>query len=959
MANRSRKPEQRAYTMRLQNLDPDDSSWRTRLWETHVAVNRGAKVFGDWLLTLKGGLPHTLVDEPVATGMGKRKTERDPTPEDRKNRRVLLALSWLSVESKEGAPTEYLVGDQKKGKSSKADLEETVAELTDILKSRGLSDDQVEIWIKDCEASLTAAKRKDGVWVNRSKAFDHLARQAGVTRNDAVNVILHHFFGPINEYFELSIQGVEDEEKYRAKPDKLNYVQKAVNWISENWGTGLKSDKGSIGGNLKCILSLDFNCFIGRPKTEILSHIGKALGRHNVQSVSDIAALIGWKTGRHSAGRIALDNLPDEPAEQDLERLRDRMQGEADTKTAKGATRAKTPPAWINQLKDDVCNQSAIPFVCGRNLTFEFSVMLDHAARRVSAHHTWVKTAEAERIAFEQDNSKIRNVPDKARAWLDQYCEQRSIETGAVVPYRIRRRAIQGWPAVCEAWSSSQCRTEPDRIAEVRSLQEDPEVKGKTGDVQLFEALAAPDAVCAWKEEGKVCTDILSDYVAAKEAEFKRQHFKVPMYRHPDALHHPVFCDFGKSRWSIKFDTHEAHKDLTAKKRKANKGPETLRGLTMNLWDGKAISPTRLRWQGKRFSRDLKSAQWPPAPHNARPVSREDRLARAAGGLRRDECAGVLGIFQEKDWNGRLQAPRDQLAKLAHYVGLHGWNAKAVAMRDTLRWILSFSARLVPQGPWYGFRKDSETLLKELGWPYNKTNEKRGTQAKLLLCRIPGLRVLSVDLGHRFAAACAVWQTVTAEELSDACLQAGLLVDDLDQAMHLRLTLPERKGGAIYRRIGPPKLPDGRPHPAPWARLDRQFLIKLQGEDQEARRATDEESERVSTWMLELGLDESERLPRNVDELMTRAMDILRLGLQRHRRRAKIAFNLTAKKKLLPGGGSAEPRGKERVDHLTDALLEWHELQDGRRWTDEWAKALWDKQIVPLIAQQKLASFRE
>ena len=46
---------QRAYTLRLHGVDRNDNSWRDALWATHEAVNNGAKVFGDWLLTLRGG----------------------------------------------------------------------------------------------------------------------------------------------------------------------------------------------------------------------------------------------------------------------------------------------------------------------------------------------------------------------------------------------------------------------------------------------------------------------------------------------------------------------------------------------------------------------------------------------------------------------------------------------------------------------------------------------------------------------------------------------------------------------------------------------------------------------------------------------------------------------------------------------------------------------------------------
>ncbi|PIQ97273.1 MAG: hypothetical protein COV67_05065, partial [Nitrospinae bacterium CG11_big_fil_rev_8_21_14_0_20_56_8] len=101
----------RAYTLRLRGVDPNDQSWRDALWHTHEAVNTGAKAFGDWLLTLRGGLCHTLADMDVPA-KGK-KPARKPTDEERKARRILLALSWLSVESKLGAPAGFIIASGK------------------------------------------------------------------------------------------------------------------------------------------------------------------------------------------------------------------------------------------------------------------------------------------------------------------------------------------------------------------------------------------------------------------------------------------------------------------------------------------------------------------------------------------------------------------------------------------------------------------------------------------------------------------------------------------------------------------------------------------------------------------------------------------------------------------------------------------------------------------------------
>src|SRR3972149_2445107 len=51
----------RAYTLRL--AEADDSKWREHLWTTHCTVNRGVWTWGDWLLTLRGGLPASLADK--------------------------------------------------------------------------------------------------------------------------------------------------------------------------------------------------------------------------------------------------------------------------------------------------------------------------------------------------------------------------------------------------------------------------------------------------------------------------------------------------------------------------------------------------------------------------------------------------------------------------------------------------------------------------------------------------------------------------------------------------------------------------------------------------------------------------------------------------------------------------------------------------------------------------------
>ena len=94
---------QRAYTLRLRGVDPNDTSWREAVWQTHEAVNKGAKVFGDWLLTLRGGLDHNLADTKIKGGKGK--PDRDPTDGERK--------AWMGeVRQREGIDFDYLTVDE-------------------------------------------------------------------------------------------------------------------------------------------------------------------------------------------------------------------------------------------------------------------------------------------------------------------------------------------------------------------------------------------------------------------------------------------------------------------------------------------------------------------------------------------------------------------------------------------------------------------------------------------------------------------------------------------------------------------------------------------------------------------------------------------------------------------------------------------------------------------------------
>lgn len=989
---------QRAYTLRLRPAisrddPPEEAVRKTRemqdaLWATHEAVNKGARVFGDWLLTLRGGLSHELAEPPPGKG---KKRSAEELAAIRKNRRILLALSWLNVEDERGAPG----GSVRVATGQDADLvrgNELLAALCAILSGRRVGKREIEDWVADCGDSLAARIREDAVWVDRSACFDQRCTEfKGLSRDYATEITMT-FFGPSEDYFALPDVEAEQPGPGGAS-EGPEFRILARQWCSTNFGTGEKSDTGTIVDRLRRLARADLSRFAGGRKTDLIAHMSKRLGGRP-PDVDGLRIAIGWKTGRPSSGRLAIDRLPARPTKAAIESMQATFDAEANAKEAAGGTRRV--PAWMPSLRAVVEQKCGMRFKVGegRDYIGEFSVMLDHAARRVSIAHSWTKRAEARRRGFEEDAKRLNKVPPAASAWLDRFVQNRGQSSGAIAAggaYRIRGRAIEGWDEVVKYWnrlnrfseaalerlaanvplgtsSGTDTLQERARIAAARELQSDP-VIDKFGDIQLFETLADDNAGCVWRIDGKADPQILKDYVHGHDARDKMRRFKIPVYRHPDPLRHPVFCDFGNSRWNIKFACHEAAKARAGGKRAVKEDGQWIgdrHALRMGLWNGKLVDDVGLCWSCKRLVTDL--ALDAASKADAVAVTRADRPGRASAGA--FDAVTIRNVFEEKDWNGRLQAPRAQLDRIARHLEKRKHKQAEALLRQT-RWLISFSPRLRPSGPFieYAAAHGIEPNRRGEYYPNAPTNKGRDGLAKLALARLPGLRVLAVDLGHRFAAACAVWETLTTEAFRKETRGLKVVAGSSGKAaLFLHVEQPGRDGRPrtiVYRRIGEDFLRDpktGRlsdnPHPAPWARLDRQFLVKLQGEEQPARRAAPHETDAVRRWENAVGRvrDETgpnkdrDALPNRVDMLMSEAVTSLTRALRRHGDRARIAFNLTAKVKLTPGGGQQVLDRAARVELLAQTLGLWRGLFSGKRWADTWAADEWKKLGLPEIA---------
>ncbi|MCA9049717.1 MAG: type V CRISPR-associated protein Cas12b, partial [Planctomycetaceae bacterium] len=849
-------------------------------------------------------------------------------------------------------------------------VEKVLGAFQNILRKKQIPDSEHESWMNSCRESLSAQIRDDAYWVDRTAAFNELVlRCDGKLTTEWSSRTFFDLIGGSDEYFKLNEEGADADGK--------DFVIKAGNWLSANWGAGDKSDPAAIAEALSRLSEAAAELSTGTTALDAMTALAAALDPTDDKPEDTAAAFkaikksVGWK-GRPSKGAMALQRLMDSRTIDTalIDTVAAKLSEEAKDQQTKAETTLR-PPEWMPHLRSEITSAIGMPYRVERDLIWEHAVLLDHALRRTSVAHSWIKRAEVERRQFRDDAAKLNNetkVPQAARNWLDSYCQQRAVESGSLGDFVIRKQAIDGWKRVVAEWNANPDWTEAERKQAVRDVQAELDRDEKWGDGRLFEDLAADDAVCVWQNaNGTVAATILTDYSAATTARANQRRFKVPAYRHPDAMMNPVWIDFGNSRWNIsysalsEFDKRQKlqRKLATAKTDKARKkhtdalaAKPDLQSITLGLWSGTDIQNVSLKWQGKRLQQDLDLAHFNT---DGPEVVRADRLNRAASGTP-NNAVNVVGIFQQKDWNGRLQLKRPVLERLREKLRKAGISSDDPAdwggfrkHFDNLDWYLTTSAKLEPSGPFIDY------LQRDLpdGWKYvektrylsNDLNkaEKRSGRTRIQLARLPGLRVLSFDLGHRFGASCAVWETVSSDQLNSACKAAGV-ESPTGSDLFFVLEQPTDNGSKkpthrriVYRRLADDEL-NGKPHPAPWARLDRQFVIKLQGEDRPARRTTQQEFNRYNEFRRFLNLEElTAREERDLDGavaklppitwLMQEAVRDARLGLRRHADRARIAHAMTAKAKHLSGNRTAPfSSDEERRDHIVRHLLLWNDL---------------------------------
>jgi len=262
-----------------------------------------------------------------------------------------------------------------------------------------------------------------------------------------------------NQAYLAPAKGSEDESSETEQEDKAkDLVQKAGQWLSSRFGTGKGADFSRMAKVYQKIADWAAACSPNKTGTDAIACLAASLSEFNpasndLQGVLDLISGPGYK----SATRNLLTQIAAKATvtQEDLTKLNETAaadKGKCETNTGSKGQRPYSDAILKNV--ESVCGFTYLQDG-GPARHSEYAVILDHAARRVSLSHTWIKRAEAERRRFEEDTQRMVNVPGPVKNWLDSFCLERSGTSGALESYRIRRRAVDGW-------KGSGCRMEQE-----------------------------------------------------------------------------------------------------------------------------------------------------------------------------------------------------------------------------------------------------------------------------------------------------------------------------------------------------------------------------------------------------------------------------------------------------------------------------------------------------------------
>jgi len=556
------KTTTRSYTLGL--LAPSDADdWKPlwdRLFRTHRAICRGAQVFGEFYLNLRGGLSAAL-SQPMET-----QHDEERTRLLLRGARRILALGWLSVEDDRGAQEHpHRVREIKPGESLSQELAQRL--LRQILRdSKGITEeDELANWTKDCVQALTARIRPDAVIVNRAASFAEWQQSVGGNEANAMpkqaRRILFAMCGDGFASLTLPEEEAVKQEAEQTEPDAAGDDAEDKHAEKSNGEVGDAEPSNASRGVFGDLFGGDAaeKLLRAAKKDEFARDVGAMLvgldappTQEAILSFREQRGLLALDTSKpdkypkevSSSGAptavakryrkllVGLGLWPKSDEEDGLPRTqasskfskRVAAQGEqrsahinaldlidvcpkptetsADEQDAASTSGRVFTPPWASALAERVA--AATNMLVNAKPLNEFKrLMFALAARRISQTQTWTKRNEVERhkAAVKEDAARqeLEKLDPKklAQVWFKSYEEKRFRASGSLAEFRVTKRMIAECDAVFKAWQGIKDRDEREKQTD--AIQAKAE---KFGDARLYVDLSEdPAAAIIWQHE--------------------------------------------------------------------------------------------------------------------------------------------------------------------------------------------------------------------------------------------------------------------------------------------------------------------------------------------------------------------------------------------------------------------------------------------------------------------------
>jgi IS605 OrfB family transposase len=799
----------------------------------------------------------------------------------------LLSSIWLTVEDETVDNSGYIIAKATDPEDERRRILEDV--YLNILIEDGLKLEERNECLHANRYALFASINPEAVIVNRRAMFVEAAkkRTGAAPREEGAEDLVAKYFAKFENLVKLYAQNQDGSKREKfdvtyattglfsrrfgqgkgADYSILSIIYRSV----EKWALQLMESKSSESANSSADLAASVDT--GSGLLEFLFTTVNELGEEYVQlggsKIDALLAVLSRK--RHKSSTLNFFEGMRKSGQES------RLSTETLYKLAKGArtdaercmlaTGDKGPKEYLSELMVAASVKCKVPFSpSGDTRNFYFNAMAQ-AAERLVSHlvRTGMQESDREFLAV-TGTEELNNIDESTKIFLDRYREEQKSVTGSKNEFEISSREAFGYNDVHKLWKTKNDLTVDDKVKTLSEYFKE-HLQGKRGSLDFLTYMCGgsyfPDKLSMLAEDnlpGMCDEDLPSQpptmdklpafgippeqlfaYLRARNKLSRAACLKRPMLRNIDPYLSPAAMRFGTGWMHVVHDVKN-HPE----------GPG-FQLLDITLWNGLKFESLIAKWHSNRINNALALRFLGHGPE----VPLATTQGRLAGGVDPDPAVSCqvkniytgkanwpIVITPDKEFWGRIQRTQNSetLGEIEKQRIIEEINQK-------LAWNYHLQMTLTPDGPFLRWVDKTKIEVPGKGGISEQAFKSisKATKDGVPLSRLPeGLRICGGDYGINNALGCTIVVTSSKNTVDAFCKRVGFPCPT-ENDLFYHVPLKRDKTGkvtkrVIFRRIGPDRYEDGTECLSPWAKIEKQFILRLPGETEEERRVlgTDE-----------------------------------------------------------------------------------------------------------------------